>query len=97
MEGDHLILDRVLERDRRFVTRAVAGRKPGERRAKRQHAAVGQRERLEVDVDETVDVADIGVRNGNDAKVPRRAGGSENSSAHGQIALQMHFDHLARV
>ncbi len=97
MEGDHLILNGVFELDRGFVTRTIVRREPGEGCSKRQRAAVRQRERLEIDVDKTVDVTDIRVRNGNDPKPPRRTGGGEDSSAHGQFVFQMHFDELACV
>ncbi len=97
MERDHLILDRVFELDGGLMTRAIARREPGEGCSKRQRAAVGQREWLEIDVDKAIDVADIGVRHGNDPKVPRRTGGGENSTADGQVVFQMHFDELACV
>lgn len=97
MERDHLILDRVFERDGGLVACTIARRQPGEGRTQGQRAAVGQRERFEIDVDETIDVADIGVRDGNDAKASRRAGWSEDSPAHGQIFFQMHFDDLVCV
>lgn len=62
MERDHLILDGVFELYGGLVTRGIARREPGKRCAKRQRAAVGQRKRLEIDIDKTINVTDIGVR-----------------------------------
>ena len=89
MVGDDLVFDRVFPVDRRFVTGRNVRFETRDRRAQRQRPPVGEHQRLEEDVDETVHVADVGRGGCDDANLFRAPAGATTRPPTDERIFQM--------